>query len=85
MTTTQTANAQPHKFFADPRVEAVVEYLAGFVPNRYKYPAPGNGVRHVRTAEGFRSEVLTYDRKRSGGVGPAAIGFSVRGGRLISE
>lgn len=81
----QADNAAPHKFFENPRVQTVVLYADGFVPNRYRYPAPGRGLRHTRFADGFRTEEVTYDRKRSGGRGPKAVGFSDRGGRLVSE
>lgn len=54
-------------------------YLNGFVPNSYKWKAPGT--RLVVFADGrFRTE--TYDRKRSNGKGPNMVLFSEKGGRV---
>jgi hypothetical protein len=69
-------------FSADKRVHTVVEYLDGFVPNAYKYRAPGT--RRVWSRDGsFVDEV--YDRKRSHGSGPRLVARSSKGGTLTSK
>jgi hypothetical protein len=54
-------------------------YLNGFVPNSYKWKAPGT--RLVVFSDG-RFRVEKYDRKRSGGIGPDMVLFSEKGGRV---
>lgn len=84
--TAPTTPTAPHVFFTqDPRVTRVVEYTDGFVPNSYKWPAPGTCTVHERLKDGtFRTSSGSYDRKRSHGRGPSAVGFSARNGRLLS-
>lgn len=68
-------------FEKDERVTSVMMYPEGFVPNSYKY-------RCMRTRYQFhrdgRIDSSTYDAKRSHGAGPAWVGLSAKGGRLIS-
>lgn len=70
---------------ADPRIQAAVIYCDGWVPNSYRYRAPGRCVRLTRTEDGWRAEEDSYDRKRSHGRGPHWVAFSARGGRLASN
>ena len=68
----------------DPRITKVVFYLDGWVPNSYRYRAPGNSVV-VRIADGKpEANESGYDRKRSHGNGPRMVAFSARNGRLRS-
>lgn len=69
---------------ADPRIQAAIIYLDGWVPNAYRWPAPGRCVRLMRTAEGWEAVETTYDRKRSRGRGPRWVALSAKGGRLAS-
>lgn len=63
---------------ADERIKTVTDYREdGFVPNSYKWPAPGT--RKVWHRDG-RVESEPYDRKRSGGVGPYLVAKSAKGG-----
>lgn len=69
-------------FNRDGRIVEIREYLDGWAPNSYRWPAPGK----FRTTR--RNGVVyygTYDRKRSHGRGPSLVAFSARGGRLYSE
>lgn len=69
----------------DRRVTRVTLYLQGWVPNSYRYPAPGTAWSYYRRPGGWWVAVEgTYDRKRSRGEGPRAVGFSEAGGRLVS-
>ena len=77
-------NERIQKLFSDPRVVEIREYLDGWVAQRYRWRAPGKALRHVRAEGGIRTEPMSYDRKRSHGVGPYAVAFSERGGRLAS-
>lgn len=70
---------------ADRRIQSAVIYCDGWVPNSYRYSAPGRCVRLVRTAKGWEAVEGTYDRKRSYGRGPYWVAFSERGGRLASR
>ena len=70
----------------DSRIVEIKIYPDGWVPNKYKRPAPGE--RHVfkRRANGTWKMVATeqIDRKRSGGRGPAWVAMSETGGRIAS-
>lgn len=69
----------------DSRIVRVVEYTQGFVPNRYRFRAPGTARIYRAMPDGSITVVEAgYDRKRSGGRGPRFVGFSERGGRLVS-
>ena len=54
-------------------------HLDGFVPNSYKWKAPGT--RLVVFADG-RFRIEKYDRKRSYGAGSTTVLFSEKGGRV---
>jgi hypothetical protein len=73
-------------FASDARIVEVRVYDAGFVPNSYKYRAPGEGTLYRKIAAD-RVEVYSfiYDRKRSHGRGPRLVAVSAKGGRLYSE
>lgn len=71
--------------FSDTRVVRVVEYRDGWVPNSYRWPAPGASVVYTRHEDGrITSATSSYDRKRSMARGPRVTAFSARGGRLAS-
>lgn len=86
MTTTITLPIDLTKALdSDARIVRAVIYEDGWVPNSYRYAAPGKATVVTR-AEGGRLEMseTTYDRKRSHGRGPRWVAFSERGGRLAS-
>lgn len=68
-------------FNSDERIVRVVYYENGWVPNSYKWRAPGSCTVYLRDGT---VKPDTYDRKRSGGAGPLMVGFSEKGGRLAS-
>ena len=69
----------------DERIVDVTFYLDGWVPNSYRYRAPGNSVV-VRINDGKpTAHESGYDRKRRHGQGPAVVALSAKGGRLYSE
>ena len=68
-------------FDSDPRIASVREYHDGWVPNAYKWPAPGKATEHYREGD---SVELSYDRKRSKARGPSWVAKSAAGGRLAS-
>jgi len=71
-------------WLSDERVTAITVHLSGFVPNSYRYPAPGQAVTVTRGADAWTVRYAKYDRKRAGGKGPTAVAFSAKGGRLYS-
>lgn len=80
--TTTRSTITPATIFArDERIVEIVEYLDGFVPNSYKWPAPGTRIIHRRDGSSYTTR---YDRKRKRGQGPAWVAMSAAGGRLIS-
>jgi hypothetical protein len=70
-----------HPAFTGPRVVCVREYHDGWVPNAYKWPAPGKMTTHYRDGTATAGK---YERKRSRGRGPNWVALSVKGGRLTS-
>jgi hypothetical protein len=70
---------------SDARIVRAVVYEDGWVPNAYRYAAPGKATVVTRAEDG-RIEIseTTYDRKRSYGRGPRWVAFSAKGGRLAS-
>jgi hypothetical protein len=58
-------------FASDPRITRIVEYLDGWVPMSYRWPARGK--YNVYTRDGT-TQTGEYDRKRSGGRGPRLVG-----------
>ncbi len=68
-------------FDADPRIVAVRIYEDGWVPNAYKWPAPGHAVEFSRDGN-FKA--LTYDRKRPHARGPNWVARSAKGGTLMT-
>ena len=81
MTTTAFPAAVSAMFAADERIVEVKHYEAGFVPNSYKWKAPGAFTTYRRDGSTVTG---TYDRKRSGGKGAAFVGKSAAGGTLAS-
>lgn len=74
-------------FAKDPRIVKVRHYRDAFVPNAYRYRAPGEGVTYERPPEGQsipEAAPFSYDRKRSFGKGPAWVGYSAKGGVLYT-
>lgn len=72
-------------FNSDPRVVRVTYYADGWVPNAYRWPAPGRAEVWTRRPDGSLDGIeITYDRKRSHGKGPTFVAVSARGGRLAS-
>jgi len=69
-------------FDADPRIVRVREFHDGWVANSYRYPAPGSCDDWSRDGSVTHH---AYDRKRAYGQGPRIIGYSARGGRLLSR
>ena len=69
-------------FAKDPRIVSIRVYHDGWVPNSYKYRAPGKMTVYFHTGSISSAE---YDRKRSHGQGPHLVAFSAAGGRLYSE
>ena len=73
----------PKEIFAsDDRICSVIVYHDGFVPNSYRWPAPGRRTRYSRNGEKVEEK---YDRKRSHGNGPRWVALSEKGGRLASR
>jgi len=70
------------EFEKDERVMSIRVYHDGWVPNAYKYRAPGRMTTYYRDG---REVGGAYDRKRSRGVGPYLVAFSERDGRLASR
>ena len=68
-------------FNAEPRGVCIKMFDDGFVPNSYRWPAPGKGTVYYR--DGTSAE-FEYDRKRPRGRGPSWILLSEKGGRLAS-
>lgn len=68
--------------FAYTDAEYVTEYIDGFVPNAYRWPAPGTRAHYFRDGREIRQG---YDRKRSRGRGPWWVAFSEKGGRILSR
>ena len=68
--------------FAYTDAEHVTEYTDGFVPNAYRWPAPGTRILYFRNGKEKREG---YDRKRSRGRGPQWVAFSEKGGRILSR
>ena len=68
----------------NPKIVSIVTYPEGFVPNAYKWAAPGVRLIFHRNKSGkwVHAKNENYDRKRSGGRGPWWIGKSVKDGRL---
>jgi len=69
-------------FDADDRIITVREYNDGFVPNSYRWPAPGTYTEWSRDGSVTEGK---YDRKRSGGKGSTLVGRSAKGGTLYSR
>jgi len=77
----------PLAILADhPSAVRAVEYLDGWVPNSYRWPAPGTAREWRLDADTgeWVSRAVSYDRKRSYGVGPDVVVYSADGGRLDS-
>lgn len=71
---------------SDARIVRAVIYEDGWVPNSYRYTAPGKATVVTRTEDGrLEFSETTYDRKRSRGHGPHWVAFSAKGGRLASR
>lgn len=71
---------------SDPDIATVRVYPDGWVPNSYRWAAPGRLLRFFRGSDGFWTvEEGVVDRKRSGGKGPEWVAFSANGGRLASS
>lgn len=87
---TDTTEPLPYPYavdaaFADPRVVRVRHYEAGWVPNAYRWPAPGTGTEYWLDADGaLHAARFGYDRKRPYGKAPRVVGYSAKGGRLYS-
>ena len=66
---------------ADSRIVEIATYPDGWVPNSYRFRAPGRRVIFGR-ADGFAAPVRTeaIDRKRSNGRGPDWVGITANGG-----
>ena len=79
--TIEVPQAALDEMASDERVETVRVYLSGWVPNSYRWPAPGTCAFVSRDGT-----VRTggYDRKRSGGNGPKWVALSANNGRLAS-
>lgn len=72
-------------FAADPRIVRVRHYESGWVPNAYKWRAPGTGTEYEVMPEGWITDSpFGYDRKRPYGRSPVIVGYSTKGGRLYS-
>jgi len=72
-------------FAQDPRIRYVRVYDEGWLPNSYRWPAPGRAREYERLPDGtFRDGTLEYDRKRSHARGPLIVGYSARRGVLAS-
>jgi len=55
---------------ANPDKNRALVYPEGFVPNAYRWPAPGTRTVVTRQADGtFTVRTESYDRKRSYGLG----------------
>ena len=61
----EAAAAEGRKALAGTDKKVALVYLDGFVPNSYKWPAPGRRVRVTATT----ATAEQYDRKRSKGQG----------------
>lgn len=79
-----TAKQRRKIFTSDPRIVSICEYPEGFLPNAYKWRAPGT--RYVsRIVDGrLKRTTQSYDRKRSGGRGPTWTALSERSGVILS-
>ena len=72
-------------FNADTRIVRVRHYGSGWVPNAYRWPAPGSGTEYWIDENGeVKSATFGYDRKRPYGRAPVVVGYSAKGGRLYS-
>lgn len=71
----------------NPKIVSITTYPEGFVPNSYKWAAPGIRLIFHRNKSGkwVHAANVNYDRKRSGGTGPSWIGKSIKEGRLAGE
>lgn len=72
-------------FASDVRISYIKAYLGGWVAMAYKWPSPGTGVMYTRPEGRFIAQGFSYDRKRPHGRGPRLVGFSAKGGRLVSK
>ena len=65
-----------NKMADNPKIDSACVHMDGFVPNSYKFRAPGKMVRVYRDA---RVEVCGHDRKRSGGSGTRITYYNAKG------
>lgn len=73
------------EIFNDARVMRVVEYIDGWVAKAYRWRAPGRAVSYTRSETGaITASIIPYDRRRPYGIGPRAVAWSARGGRLAT-
>ena len=79
----QRAKAAARK---DPRITEIAVYPDGWVPNSYKWPAPGRRVVFGRNGSGhwIIDRVEGIDRKCSFGARTEWVAKSEKGGRLAS-
>ena len=66
-------------FDSNPNVVKVTVAEDGFVPNSYKWPAPGTRTVYMRNGV-IRQE--KYDRKRSYGKGNQIVAWTAKGGHV---
>ena len=70
----------------DKRIVNIIVYPDGWVPNSYKWRAPGRSASFRRNGCGHWkiAGTATIDRKRSSGSGPEWVAMSDKNGRLAS-
>lgn len=78
---TTTPAAVSALFARDARIVTVRHYVDGFVPNSYRWSAPGTWTEYRRDGSTVTGR---YDRKRSGGRAAAFVGRSEAGGTLAT-
>lgn len=69
-------------FDSKPNVVKVTVAEGGFVPNSYKWPAPGTRTVYLRNGT-VRKE--KYDRKRSYGKGNVVVAWTAKGGHITCD